>query len=405
MVGAAANRTQNSLKTDFQPMKTAFVTASLSRRGFGVKLALERLSSSLAARGEDVRVFGQWDEDWEAADHAAWTGAPATALTVRWPGKLGYMPGLAQALDRFRPDVVHVHGVWEMSHGVVRCWAARAGAPVVVSPHGMFGEAALAFSARRKRLFWRMVQAKSVRAAACLHATAPSEYEDIRAFGLRQPVAIVPNGIDLPDLADLGPDGNAPRPASPYVLSLGRIHPKKGLDRLVAAWALVAPTHPGWRLRIVGPDEGGHAEELKRMIDNLGLAGSAGVEPPVYGGDKFRLMRDAEIFALATLNENFAMTVAESLACETPVISTEGAPWSGLVDNRCGWWIDHGPEAMAAALREAMAMPDNERRAMGRRGRAWMQRDFGWDGIAERMIGVYSWLLSGADRPGWVWTD
>jgi glycosyltransferase involved in cell wall biosynthesis len=68
-----------------------------------------------------------------------------------------------------------------------------------------------------------------VRHAACLHATSEQEYEEIRAFGLSNPVAIIPNGIDVP--APSGPiiSNGGKR----TVLSLRRIHPKKGLDRLV----------------------------------------------------------------------------------------------------------------------------------------------------------------------------
>ncbi len=108
---------------------------------------------------------------------------------------------------------------------------------------------------------------------------------------------------------------------------------------------------------------------------------------------------------LPTRNENFAMTVAESLAAATPVICTKGAPWAGLAANGCGWWIDHGSEALAAALDQAMTLPPDRLRAMGERGRAWMQRDFAWDGVAVRMAAVYRWLARGGDRPAFVRTD
>ena len=50
----------------------------------------------------------------------------------------------------------------------------------------------------------------------------------------------------------------------------------------------------------------------------------------------------ADLFILPTLDDNFAMTVAEALAHGTPVISTKGAPWQDLETHGCGWWIDHG---------------------------------------------------------------
>jgi glycosyltransferase involved in cell wall biosynthesis len=102
---------------------------------------------------------------------------------------------------------------------------------------------------------------------------------------------------------------------------------------------------------------------------------------------------------LPTRNENFGMTVAEALAAETPVVSTRGAPWAGMQANRCGWWIDFGAEPLAATLRSALAVPADELSAMGRRGRAWMARDFGWTRVAADMAELYAWLLHGGEPP------
>ena len=105
-----------------------------------------------------------------------------------------------------------------------------------------------------------------------------------------------------------------------------------------------------------------------------------------------------------TRNENFGMVVAEALAQGTPVISTKGAPWQGLETERCGWWIDHGPELMAATLREALTTPPEGLAAMGTRGREWMARDFGWETLAARMAEVYAWCQGQGERPHCVVT-
>ena len=131
----------------------------------------------------------------------------------------------------------------------------------------MLGAASLRFSRMRKTLFWQILQGPAVRRAACFHATSRQEHEDIRAYGLTQPVAIIPNGVDSP-----GPDGKSTIGlADRIVLSLGRIHPKKGLDRLVRAWAKVEAGHDYWRLRIVGPAELGHDAELRALVASLKL--------------------------------------------------------------------------------------------------------------------------------------
>jgi glycosyltransferase involved in cell wall biosynthesis len=182
------------------------------------------------------------------------------------------------------------------------------------------------------------------------------------------------------------------------VLSIGRIHPKKGLDSLVRAWARVEREHLDWRLRIVGPNEAGHAQQLTHLATELGVV-RLSIEAPIYGPDKFRAYHQADLFILSTLSENFGLTVAEALAACTPVISTQGAPWQGLETERCGWWIDHGVEPLVAALELAMTTPRNELSAMGVRGNAWMRRDFSWERIARDMLDVYKWILGTGERP------
>ena len=279
--------------------------------------------------------------------------------------------------------------------------AARARKPLVVSPRGMLAPAALAFSRLKKRAFWRLLQGPAIRRAACLHATSEQEYEEIRAFGLTNPVAIIPNGIDLPELIA---EQTASTPADRVVLSLGRIHPKKGLDRLVRAWATIEAGHPGWRLRIIGPGEAGHDDELRALAAALGLA-RVSIEGPVYGDAKFAAYRDADVFVLSTLNENFGLTVAEALASGTPAISTRGAPWSGLEAQGCGWWIDHGVDPLAASMANAMAMPREALQAMGAKGRSWMARDFSWDRVARDTVTVYRWLTGEVEAPPTVRFD
>jgi glycosyltransferase involved in cell wall biosynthesis len=305
--------------------------------------------------------------------------------------------GLTRALHELAPttDVIHNHGLWLLPNVDAGRAALHAHKPFIVATRGMLAPAALAFSRIKKRVVWALLQGKVVRQAACMHATSEQEYHEIRDFGLDNPVAIVPNGIDLPELGKRSSSGPA---AGRIVLSLGRIHPKKGLDSLVRAWAKVEPAHPDWRLRIIGPDELGHAGELAAVAAEL-KARRISVEKSVAGDAKIEAYQQAELFVLPTLNDNFATTVAEALASGTPVIATKGAPWPALRSEGCGWWIDHGVEPLAAALGNAMMMTREALQAMGAKGQVWMARDFSWDRVANDMLDVYRWLLAGGEPP------
>jgi glycosyltransferase involved in cell wall biosynthesis len=126
------------------------------------------------------------------------------------------------------------------------------------------------------------------------------------------------------------------------------------------------------------------------------------------GRAKLDAYSSASVYALPTHAENFGLTVAEALASGTPTIVTKGAPWSGIVANRCGWWIDHGVDPLYDALAEATTLAPAELAEMGVRGRTWVEREFCWDSIADRMLATYEWILAGmpdATTPSWVDRD
>ena len=78
---------------------------------------------------------------------------------------------------------------------------------------------------------------------------------------------------------------------------------------------------------------------------------------------------------------------------------TKGAPWKGIDSHGCGWWIEHGVDALVVALRNAMSLPRAVLDEMGARGVEWVKRDYSWDAIAKQMAAVYQWLECGGDSP------
>ncbi|UWR35730.1 glycosyltransferase (plasmid) [Sulfitobacter sp. W027] len=375
-------------------INVSHTVASIENLGSGVTYCVTSLSAAQASQGLRTAVYSVGSDR---------SGSITAFEDRRYPNdfeavpvfrRLGASRAMRRALNANKPDIVHAHGLWMLPN----TYRAK-GAALVISPHGMLTPVALSFSPRKKALFRLLFQNRALASAALFSATAESEYDDIRSFGLSQPVAVIPNGIDLPDLPidRTCVDGRS-------VLSLGRIHPKKGLDKLVRAWAAVERPFPDWELRIVGPDELGHAAELKELVRSLDLK-NVSIEGAVFGQAKTELMAGVNLFVLPSRSENFAMTVAESLALGVPVISTKGAPWAGLETHGCGWWVDHGAEPLAAALRSAMSQPLEGLRSMGHKGRAWMAQDYSWERVANMTLDTYLWALEGGEPPDFVRAD
>jgi glycosyltransferase involved in cell wall biosynthesis len=253
-----------------------------------------------------------------------------------------------------------------------------------------------------KATFWYLAQQRVLAGAACFHATSEEEVNDIRRLGFRQPVMLLPNGIDPPGKPELlGSIDDNPRRT---LLYLGRIHPIKGLEFLLKAWAELEVKFPGWRLLIVGPDSHGHRAKLERLATSLDLV-SVQFKDAVFGQDKQRLLAAASLFVLPSRSENFGVGVAEALASGTPAIVSKRAPWQGLLENDCGWWVDLSVDDLREAMTAAMSLPAEELAQMGNKGRSWMMRDFSWPNVATKMALAYQWLLYGGDKPTWLVCD
>jgi glycosyltransferase involved in cell wall biosynthesis len=293
-------------------------------------------------------------------------------------------------------DLIHNHSLWMMPNVYPgRVCQRHSNCRLIVSPRGTLSRWALGFHAMRKRLFWHLLQGTAVREAACLHATGEGEYQDIRRLGLVQPIAILPNGIDVPPL--LKPAVSDRR----RLLFLGRIHPKKGVTTLLHAWRAVQHRFPDWELHVVGPDDNGHLAAVRALVGRLKLERFV-LAGPLYGADKLNAYRGADLFVLPTQSDNFAMTVAEALAAGTPAIVTVGAPWSRLPREGAGWSIEIGVDPLVACLEQALSLSPSELAQMGKAGNRWMTAEFAWRRIGEQCAATYQWILKRGDTPAWV---
>lgn len=304
---------------------------------------------------------------------------------------------VAAAVAASGARLVHSHGIWTPACHAVAAATTDAGIPLLVSVRGMLETVARDSKATKKRIAWLAYQRNDLTRATAIHATSEAELRSIRACGLRQPVVVLPNGVTPPLSL---PPRPTERPRMRTALFLSRIHPIKGLPLLLEAWSRVRPA--GWRLAIVGNDDGGHRAEVAKLINVLGLDGQVSLGDAVAEGDKWRHYAAADLSILPTRSESFGLAIAEAMLADLPVITTHGAPWKILQTQRAGWWVPIGVEPLAAALAEATTMPADDLAAMGRRAGELVRREFDWRMIACRLWEAYDWLLNGGPLPAFV---
>lgn len=364
---------------------------SIAKEDSGPTYSVVRLCEHLIATSRvNLRLVGL---DW---DRNSSSKVPFFfAFPIGFGGKrMGRSPLMLKAMREWALNkeisLCHAHGMWQMN-ALYPAWIARKfQIPLVFSPRGSLSTWALNSGSILKSFFWPIFQKPALNNVTCFHATSYLEYKEIRALGFTQPIAVIPNGIDLRFC-----DSEGVRSKS--LLYLGRVHPKKGIDQLLKAWALIQDDHPKWVLKIAGDDVGyhgstGHLDYLKNLSCKLDLK-RVEFLGSVYGFQKASLYKDASVFVLPTYSENFGMTVAEALSFGLPAIVSVGAPWSGLVDSNSGWWVKNNPKSLSEAISMALTLPESKLREMGLNGKNWMARDFSWVSIAEKMNQVYEWLL------------
>ena len=389
-------------------MQILFTTESLHPEQGGTSHCISGLCAALGRAGAQPEILAlNYGEAWkppltppsDLVRTSLVDCSSALSRGLRWTPR--FDSALRERCRESGAQILHDNGVWLLTNHAAAGAARKFSLPLIISPHGMLKVWSLQHKGWKKRLALALYQRRDLETAQVLHATAEAEAEDFRALGLRQPIAVIPNGIELPP--NQKPETRNQKPETRTVLFLGRIHAIKGLLNLVGAWGVIRPA--GWRVVIAGGDDGGHLNELQAEIRRLKLESYFEIIGPAEGVAKWDLYRAADVFVLPSHTENFGIVVAEALACGVPVITTRGTPWEDLLTHRCGWWVDKGIEPLAAALREAMALDDETRRRMGARGRELVERKFGWPGIAAKMLAVYRWMLRADAKPDCVRVD
>jgi glycosyltransferase involved in cell wall biosynthesis len=270
----------------------------------------------------------------------------------------------------------------------------------------MLAPGALRHHGLRKRAALVLFQRRLLRDAQCLHAKSEKEYEHIRQFGLRNPVAIIPNPVSAPPDPDaaLGKQFRKTHGISQdarILLFLGRLHTVKGLPRLIHAWSNARKQRHNWTLVLAGPDEGGHRKEIESLALQLNCRDQIVFTGELDKTNKWIALRAAELFVMPSDFENFGSSIVEAMSCGIPIITTTGTPWKELPSLGAGWYVEPNVPSLSLALCEALAMTAEKLKIMGESA-AGIANKFHPSDISQNLIRVYRWLLNEDKQPSCV---
>lgn len=390
-------------------MKAVHIVSRISRLAGGLFETVPGLTRAVSQLpGMDVSVVGL-DDEFFPQDKPRWSCKITAVPVASWsPRKLLCAPEMLRHVLATDASIMVCHGLWTHHNYVALQWAKRTGRPYLISPHGMLDEVDLSKSKLVKGVARKLYVDRLLRGAACVRAISESEVQSARAFGVRGPICLVPNGIWLPDPSkgDL-PSWMEQVPRGKKILFyLGRLNPKKGLPALLTAWAQFQQQTPDvagdWHLVIAGWDQNGHEQELKAQAEALGVAKTTLFPGPLFGPAKHAAYRYADAFIIPSTSEGMPTVVLEAWAYGLPVAMT---PQCNLPDGfvrRAAVKIETNAKSIHQGLRELLGMSENLRREMVQNGRVLVETKFCWPEIAREIHAVYQWILGQGSRPASV---
>lgn len=387
------------------PLRVAHVASSVAPTVGGPATVIARMAAAQAALGHDVTIISTLaPEDREMFQIAA-RCIPhfdkVRLLLAPWPTSLSNRMGL-RAVPIFEAlfpyvDVVHLHGVWEPILLQASRVARRHRIPYIVRPCGVLHPWSLQQSRWKKKLALALTHRHMLDHAALIHMLNADEDRLVKPLGIKAPTTIISNGVFLDEVDDTPSDDRLfdrfpTLREHPYILFLGRLHYKKGLDILAEAFARVAELHPDVELLVAGPD-GGAQSDFQKRIARHSLQSRVHLAGPLVGPAKFTAYRQAACFCLPSRQEGFSLSITEALASRLPVAISESCYFPQVQEIGAGRVFSLTAEATAEALHEILSASPHQICRMTDAGRSFVEAHLTWERVAELTTEAYEGIL------------
>ena len=320
-------------------------------------------------------------------------------------GTVKNLSNLIHSLSNF--DVIHQHGIWLPISNLAQKAGSKYKIPIIIQPHGYLEPYALQMSKFKKRISYYLFEKKNLELCRLLVACSDKERISLEKLFPNKDIAVIPNGIPKDFIEQsVFSDYFAHNRfhGKQNLLFFSRIHPSKGLSRLITIFSkLDKNISKNWNLIVAGIGEENYIGELRNLAANLNISDVVFFEGAKFGQEKIDILSSADLFILPTFSENFGIVIAESLSRGVPAITTQAAPCKILEDNKCGFWVNDDNVGIKMGLEQAMQLSQLELKNMGERGKKLVNETFVWENIIKQTVDLYKWVIDGGDIPAFIY--
>jgi len=307
-----------------------------------------------------------------------------------------YSPAYKQFLRVHQYDLYHLQGIWQYPTYVTEKIARKYNKPYIITPRGMLYPQALDVSKHKKQFFLKLFLMNSLNKAAVVHATCMEEMQHLRNLGVRSPIAVISNPINIPKTITIF---NPDKLRFGY---LGRVHPRKNIERLLYVWDKLNLDKTDAELVIIGDGDKQYMDFLKYEQTRLNLKNIV-FTGFLSGETKANVLSSLSYLVVPSDFENFGMIIPEALIKGIPVIASKGTPWEELNTYNCGWWVNNDVDTLVETIHKAIETSENIRIEMGKRGQELVKNNYSIEVVAKKMTQLYDWILNGGEKPKFVY--
>lgn len=293
-------------------------------------------------------------------------------------------------------DLVHITAVWNFPVFAASFACRIFKKPYIISPRGtIYPETIALGSSIFKKIYYNLIAKWCLKFASKIHYTSTDEQEKVEKYLALNNGFILPNGLNFSQFDDIEnvvfPDFI---PQKKYLLFLGRIDPKKGLDILLIAFQNIVTDNPDLILIVAGPDSNGYKSELQKQIDKLGLSENVIFVGEVHGKQKMGLYKYAKLFVLTSYSENFGMTVVEAMACGCLVlISDKVGIAAEIKGNQAGIITETNPQSIINGINFALTLSKTETEQLKKNATIFINQYFNIRNISISFLNVYKNII------------
>lgn len=302
---------------------------------------------------------------------------------IPWQYSRNWKVKIEALIQKNNVNIIHIHGVWMYPQFIAAKIALRNKIPFIVSPHGMFEPWLWTKGRLKKIVYFNIISRPLFSKASIIHSITDDENTNLKLIFPHSRVSTIPNLIEF---KNFNTDNYIKE--KDYILYLGRLDKKKGIDILIRSFAK-SKKNQKVHLKIAGAFNN-YKLKLDKLIKNLGVQDNVHFLGMVNGDEKKRLYKESLVFVAPSHSEVVGMVNLEAASMATPVITTFQTGLKRDWASNGGILINPNEKELITALRKVLSWSKSQRDENGKKLYDFVKKEYSWELKLNDWLKLYS---------------